>query len=754
MLAATYDPQAISNDAFDVDNHTNGTTNKVYTATEKTKLAGVASGATANDTDANLKNRANHTGTQTASTISDFSTAADARIANAAGSTVASLSGGKVPTSQLPAVSLTSVQTAASEVAQLALTTQEGDVVVRTDENKTYMRNSGTAGDMTDFTLLNTPADAVTSVNGDTGVVVLDKTDVGLGNVTNNAQYYPGGTDVAIADGGTGASTKAGGFDALSPMTASGDIIYGGASGTGTRLAKGSDTQVLTLASGVPTWATPAAGGGQTVVTKVVAASGGDYTTLGAAIAAASAGWVIQVKDATTESGAITSALNNLTIIGSNRTTSLVDLSSNLLTLSGTGITLTNLGFTVTTGGVVLSGANALYRNGYISTTGIPTANHILMSGADPRLEGFYYEYTSATSLGGKTPILVSGANARVAGCRLYTNGLTAGGNLLNATGAGAVIASSNFKCITSGQTVALRIAGQYSLVSNCYVEGVNNVNANGITTVNQDISITNCTIKGWGVGIFSTASATNLSITNCNFNIPSSGGCGFQNPNALNVATFTGNNFIGAGASSSVGLKFNSSINRDVTVTGNTFYGLSAGITSGTNTGQSTGMSITSNAFIFCTTNHTVNATYHNVNVWGNSGLSHKDEVEIITMKNTSGGTVNYGSCVILNVSSGDALEFTTTTTASDPLVYGVLGDDIANNASGSVVLQGSAAGNLVRVDGSGTSIAAGDFITTSTTAGIGVKATTGQTAYAIALASATTSTRIKALLIRPRLI
>lgn len=57
-----------------------GTTNKAYTATEKTKLAGVASGATANDTDVNLKARANHTGTQLASTISDFSTAVDARI--------------------------------------------------------------------------------------------------------------------------------------------------------------------------------------------------------------------------------------------------------------------------------------------------------------------------------------------------------------------------------------------------------------------------------------------------------------------------------------------------------------------------------------------------------------------------------------------------------------------------------------------------------------------------------------------------
>lgn len=57
-----------------------GTTNKAYTATEKTKLSGIATGATANDTDANLKARANHTGTQLASTISDFDGAADARV--------------------------------------------------------------------------------------------------------------------------------------------------------------------------------------------------------------------------------------------------------------------------------------------------------------------------------------------------------------------------------------------------------------------------------------------------------------------------------------------------------------------------------------------------------------------------------------------------------------------------------------------------------------------------------------------------
>jgi len=45
------------------------------------------------------------------------------------------------------------------------------------------------------------------------------------------------------------------------PMTTSGDVIYGGASGVPTRLAKGTDGQVLKLASGVPSWDDEASGG-------------------------------------------------------------------------------------------------------------------------------------------------------------------------------------------------------------------------------------------------------------------------------------------------------------------------------------------------------------------------------------------------------------------------------------------------------------------------------------------------------------
>ena len=83
-------------------------------------------------------------------------------------------SAGTIHITNLPATAITSVQIASTQVAMLALTTQEGDVVVRSDENKTYMHNGGTAGTMADFTELSSPTGGVSSVDGATGAVVLD----------------------------------------------------------------------------------------------------------------------------------------------------------------------------------------------------------------------------------------------------------------------------------------------------------------------------------------------------------------------------------------------------------------------------------------------------------------------------------------------------------------------------------------------------------------------------------------------------
>lgn len=83
-----------------------------------------------------------------------------------------------------------------------------------------------------------------------------------------------------IVNGGTGQTTKAAAFDALSPMTTGGDIIYGGTSGTGTRLANGSSGQVLTSngTTTAPSWQTPSASATTVPTVQKFLSGSGTYT--------------------------------------------------------------------------------------------------------------------------------------------------------------------------------------------------------------------------------------------------------------------------------------------------------------------------------------------------------------------------------------------------------------------------------------------------------------------------------------------
>jgi hypothetical protein len=97
----------------------------------------------------------------------------------------ADLVGGVIPTAQIPAYAVTEVFTVANQAAMLALTAQRGDMAIRTDNGHRYVLSTDSPGTLADWVDLGTATDAVASVNGQTGIVVLGKADVGLSNVDN-----------------------------------------------------------------------------------------------------------------------------------------------------------------------------------------------------------------------------------------------------------------------------------------------------------------------------------------------------------------------------------------------------------------------------------------------------------------------------------------------------------------------------------------------------------------------------------------
>jgi len=100
----------------------------------------------------------------------------------------ADLVGGKVPSSQIPAIAISEFLGAVnSQAAMLALLGQEGDWCIRTDVDLTYILIGTDPTDIDNWQEIVTPTGAVTSVNGYTGVVVLDKNDIGLNNVDNTS---------------------------------------------------------------------------------------------------------------------------------------------------------------------------------------------------------------------------------------------------------------------------------------------------------------------------------------------------------------------------------------------------------------------------------------------------------------------------------------------------------------------------------------------------------------------------------------
>lgn len=118
----------------------------------------------------------------TLSKISDAGTAAAKDFGTAEGNVPVLGAGGKLSEAVIPAIAITDTFVVDSQAAMLALEAQQGDVAVRTDVNKTFILKVAPATTLANWVELETPTDAVTSVNGLTGAVTLTTSEVAEGS--------------------------------------------------------------------------------------------------------------------------------------------------------------------------------------------------------------------------------------------------------------------------------------------------------------------------------------------------------------------------------------------------------------------------------------------------------------------------------------------------------------------------------------------------------------------------------------------
>ena len=175
---------------------------------------------------------------------------------------------------------------------------------------------------------------------------------------------------LAIASGGTGQTTASAAFNALSPITTTGDLIIGNGTNSATRLAIGANNTVLTSNGTTASWATPTNvstfSAGTTGFTPSSATSGG--VTLAGTLNVANGGTGVTVS----------SGANSVVLRDANQNVTANAFDDNYVNTaaSGTQITLTNASsrrYTITgSGGQVIrlpdattlvSGATFLFDN-------------------------------------------------------------------------------------------------------------------------------------------------------------------------------------------------------------------------------------------------------------------------------------------------------------------------------------------------------------------------------------------------------
>ncbi|MCF8605166.1 hypothetical protein L5I01_17570 [Gordonia sp. HY442] len=202
--------------------------------------------------------------------------------------TKADLVAGKIPTSQIPSLATVETFVVQNEAERLALTAAErGDVAIQMGNpgRGTYILQGDSSSNASHWVQQVAPTDAVSSVNGYQGIVVLGKADVGLAQVDNTADAAKpvSAPQLAALDGKVDVGRKVqpglgltGGGDLSADRTLS--VTFGTEAGSA---AQGNDSRIVGAVQGTRTVGTSGGlqGGGSLAQNRTLSIADGGVDT-------------------------------------------------------------------------------------------------------------------------------------------------------------------------------------------------------------------------------------------------------------------------------------------------------------------------------------------------------------------------------------------------------------------------------------------------------------------------------------------
>jgi hypothetical protein len=341
----------------------------------------------------------------------------------------------------------------------------------------------------------------VSSVNGQVGVVSIAYADL-AGSIPTWNQNTTGtaaglSTTLAIGSGGTGQTTAGAAFNALSPITTTGDLILGNGTNSATRLAIGSNGYLLTSNGTTASWAAaPAAG--------VTSFAGG---TTGLTPASATTGAISLAGTLAVANGGTGRTVGNYSIYANE-----IHVGKDGNDTTGDG-TLINPVLTITKAlTLVGAGRNTVivHPGSYSESPTVSSANTTIataeLTGANTQISGTLTLSAAARISGIKlTNLTITGSgNTYISNCTVDTQVVKSGTNYVE-------IINTELQCVSGVQITG---AGTVSIIGNkCWAVAVSNASASVLIKDCFQVltpSVTAGTLQIDGSAIFAASPASN----------------------------------------------------------------------------------------------------------------------------------------------------------------------------------------------------------------------------------------------------